>query len=235
MSGKLRVSGGSRLLSPSGNTTRPTTAKVREALMNILQKKLIGAHWLDLFSGSGAIGCEALQRGSQRVVAVERNKKAAFICRENLLNTAIKLSNEKYVEVIQGDAIKWLQKGWNSYKEKCSSNLEAQRFDLIYLDPPYDCDIYPLVLENLLQGQWIKKNSIVICEYSPLKTPNVPKEWKEEKSRFYGKSALLLISPPKEYSVDTDSMPPQKDLRVLPESAQERFHKEEVQSFSRKS
>ena len=64
MSGQLRLSGGRRLKSPPGRGTRPTTARVREAVMNMLGSRLEGCRWLDLCSGSGIMGCEALLHGA---------------------------------------------------------------------------------------------------------------------------------------------------------------------------
>ena len=85
VSGLLRLSGGRRLRSPVGTTTRPTTARVREAVMNMLASELQGASWLDLCSGSGVMGCEAIERGVSRVWAVEKDPKTASVCRDNLM------------------------------------------------------------------------------------------------------------------------------------------------------
>ena len=81
---QLRMIGGRKLLSPQGQGTRPTTARVREALMNILADKLNDAHWLDLYSGSGVMGCEAIERGAASVWAVEKSARIASVCRQNL-------------------------------------------------------------------------------------------------------------------------------------------------------
>ena len=70
MKGQLRLISGRKLESPKGSTTRPTQARVREAVISLLGNKVIGSDWLDLFSGSGVMGCEALQRGAQSVLAV---------------------------------------------------------------------------------------------------------------------------------------------------------------------
>ncbi|MCH9713851.1 MAG: RsmD family RNA methyltransferase [Cyanobacteria bacterium] len=80
----LRLSGGRKLQSPNGQTARPTPARVRLALMNILAAELPGCRWLDLCSGSGAMACEALQRGAATVVAVEQDRGHAAVVRANL-------------------------------------------------------------------------------------------------------------------------------------------------------
>ena len=74
MNSKLRLIGGKKLESPNSNNTRPTTMRVREAIFNILRYKVENSNWLDLFSGTGAISCEAYNHGAKKIVAVEKNK-----------------------------------------------------------------------------------------------------------------------------------------------------------------
>ncbi len=212
MKGTLRISGGKRIKSPSGLTTRPTTSMVREAVMNLVGRMLENCHWLDLFSGSGVMGCEALQRGAKKVIAIESNKKTAQICKTNLISITRSLSNRKHIQVLNHDVITLLNKGFHSINIKETSDKKEKdpRFNLIYLDPPYGSNLYSSVFESLQKGNWLTNDAIVICEHSsevPIRTPN---GWTEQKRRKYGKSALLLISPPKEYSYDIDSKQRQK-------------------------
>ena len=74
---KLRLSYGRNIKSPYGKKLRPTSSLVREAVMNIVAPKIRQSRWLDLYSGSGALGCEALHRGACKVVAVEKDKNTA--------------------------------------------------------------------------------------------------------------------------------------------------------------
>ncbi len=191
----LRLSGGKKLKSPPGRETRPTTSRVREALMNILREKLNGSNWLDLFSGSGVMGCEALQNGALKVLAIEKNKKTAQICRDNLLSTADYLSEVKYVGVIQSEV--------NAFLRKTSRNIKIEGFDentifnFVYLDPPYKNEkIYAEILKSLVIGKWLKKDSIVICEHSAKIPINPESKWIEIDRRIYGSTSLLLISHP---------------------------------------
>ena len=85
MKGKLRLTRGPKIQSPKDLTTRPTSARVREAVMNILGQRILDCNWLDLFSGSGVMGCEALKRGAKNILAIEYDKKTAQICKSNLL------------------------------------------------------------------------------------------------------------------------------------------------------
>ena len=107
----LRLSGGRRLQSPPGETARPTAARVRQAVMNLLAADLPGSHWLDLCCGSGVMACEALQRGAVRVVAIERDRRVAAVARANLEAVAGSLRGTgaaPELRVIQADALRWL-------------------------------------------------------------------------------------------------------------------------------
>ncbi len=204
MTGQLRLLKGRKLKSPIGLAARPTTARVREAVMNILKNKVKDCNWLDLCSGSGVMGCEALEKGAQKVVAIESNKKNAEICKANIEATASGLNKDCKTQVISSEVVKWLKKktssmAFNNWDEK-------ETFDVVYFDPPYNSRLYSQVLENLLNGYWLNKNSIVICEHSKnLQLRVSPEDWIEKDRRVYGHSALLLISPAKSCSFYTDS------------------------------
>ena len=134
----LRIIGGRyrrRILRfPDSQGLRPTPDRVRETLFNWLGQDLAGEHCLDLFAGSGALGFEALSRGAARVVLVEREPKVLAALREN----AKSLEDPPGMEIMRGDALQYLA----STKSK---------FDLIFLDPPFDKGWIPR-LEPLLAG-----------------------------------------------------------------------------------
>jgi 16S rRNA (guanine966-N2)-methyltransferase len=105
----LRLSGGRRLQSPPGDTARPTAARVRQAVLNLLAAELPGCRWLDLCCGSGVMACEALQRGASEVVAIERDRRVAAVARANLEAVAAGLgSAPPRLRVIHADARRWL-------------------------------------------------------------------------------------------------------------------------------
>ena len=205
MKSQIRLSGGRKLQSPKGLNTRPTTSLVREALMNLLGEKLVNANWLDLFSGSGVMSCEALQKGANRIVAVEKDGITAKICKSNLVLTASGLNREAYIDVIRDDVIKFLLKGFKALEPNTHHNNYHSKFDLVYIDPPYDLNIYSSVLISLIKGTWVKQDSIIICEHSSKSTLTIDNGWKVLDKRNYGKSSLLLISPPRHYLYDIDS------------------------------
>ena len=193
MKNQLRLSCGRKLHSPKGIGTRPTTAKVREAVMNILGQKIQNSNWLDLFSGSGVMSCEALQRGARSVLAIEKNKQTARICQANIMSIASAISEKNFVEVICQEVISILRKGCQHSQ---IGKGENGQFDIVYLDPPYESKIYSTVFEKLLEGNWLKQDSLVICEHSSSFHLDAPDQWTQKGKKFYGKTALLLISPP---------------------------------------
>ncbi len=110
------------LRAPDGLATRPTSDRLRETLFNVLSPRIEGAAFLDLYAGSGAVGIEALSRGSARVVFVEKAQAALAVLRANLEKLGIKAG----VEVRQGSVSAFL----------CGAKCGG--FDIVFLDPPYD-------------------------------------------------------------------------------------------------
>ncbi len=135
-----------------GMDTRPTTDRIKETLFNILQTELYSARFLDLFSGSGAIGIEALSRGCEMAVFVENNRDAANCIRENL--KATKLSEAAVV--MQRDVLTALQQ----------LEQEGKCFDIIFMDPPYNCLHEKKVLNRLSGSPLVHADTVIIVEAS---------------------------------------------------------------------
>ena len=112
---------GRRLKELEGLETRPTTGKVKEALFSVIQFDIEGRRVLDLFAGTGQLGIEALSRGAECAVFVERRRDALQVIRENL--EACGMTDK--ARVVNGDAMSYLKSG--------------EKFDLIFLDPPSLC------------------------------------------------------------------------------------------------
>jgi len=210
LKGKLKLISGKRIESPSTQKTRPTTSKVREAIINMLGNQLEEASWLDLCSGSGAMACEALQKGAKRILAIEKKKETAKICKKNLIDVSKTLNHQFHIEVICKDIISFLKNGPINKKitsKKSFSNLE-QSFDFVFLDPPYDSELYELSQEILLSKQWIKKSSTLICECSSKSLPRIHNGWELNKLKSYGNTSLLFLTPNQalNYFGDIDSM-----------------------------
>lgn len=136
---------GRRLISPEGADVRPTTDKVKESLFSIIQFEIEGRAVLDLFAGSGQLGLEALSRGAASCVFVDASAKSLAVVRRNIALTGF----EARSEVVHGDAISFLASA-------------SRKFDLVFLDPPYDQGLCAKAAEFL--PQVLKETSVVICE-----------------------------------------------------------------------
>ena len=167
MKTSLRLIGGKRLQSPNNIYTRPTTLRVREAVFNILKNRVENSNWLDLFSGTGAISCEAYNHGARKIVAVEKNKNNSKICLKNLLSLKDIDNRKNDVDVICKDALNWTKPNFDRNLSSKIMDLNKLKFDFVYLDPPYDVNFHELVLNQIFNCNFLKKDSIVICEHSP--------------------------------------------------------------------
>ena len=194
-SGQLRLTTGRRLISPPNLNTRPTTSKVREAVMNLLAPRLEGSRWLDLCCGSGVVGCEAIERGAAAVFAIDRDPRCTKICEQNLQTMTGENNPHVEVRVIRSDLLSWLRKGWS-----------ATPFDVIYFDPPYESGLYESVLASLNQTNWMNPDGILVCEHRSIATLDLGSSWIITDQRKYGSSSVLLLSRPEPRRGDTDSM-----------------------------
>ncbi|MEG0323856.1 MAG: 16S rRNA (guanine(966)-N(2))-methyltransferase RsmD [Raoultibacter sp.] len=170
-----------------GDGTRPTTDRVREALMSVLASARggwAGAVVLDAFAGSGALGLEALSRGAQRAVFYERDGAAARIISENI--TALGVGSS--AKLVKTDVM----------KRPPISN--AQSFDLVLLDPPYDvepCAIVDLI-QALDQAQVLAQDALVSYEYAKSNNSAVQEaleslQWKTISQKTYGDTSIIVV------------------------------------------
>ncbi len=133
------------------DATRPTTDKIKETLFNILQKDIYDCRFLDLFSGSGAIGIEALSRGARSAWFIENNKSAVACMKENLMFT--KLADRAVVR--QEDVLRFLSRG---------QIPDVDAFDLIFMDPPYRKGLEKQALELLSSAAFVTEDTLLIIE-----------------------------------------------------------------------
>jgi 16S rRNA (guanine966-N2)-methyltransferase len=135
-----------------GMDTRPTTDRIKETLFNMIGPEIPGSVFLDLFSGSGGIGIEAVSRGAKEAVFVEKNRKAAACIRENLAFTRL----GSQARVMESDVFFAL----------AQLAQEGRKFDWIFLDPPYDQLWEKRVLEALSRADLLEKEGKIIVEAS---------------------------------------------------------------------
>ena len=167
---------GRRLKELQGMDTRPTTDKVKEGMFNIIQFEIEGRKALDLFSGTGQLGIEALSRGAAHCTFVEQRKDALALIRENLKTVGF----ESSARVHQGDAFSFL----TSCREK---------FDIIFLDPPYQTDLLDRCMETIVMFDILNEHGIMVCESAADRTlPALPEEYQMSKEYRYGKIKLTI-------------------------------------------
>ena len=158
----MRLTGGlergRRLKAPRGGTTRPTAAKVREAIFNILGPPPEGAV-LDLFAGTGSLGIEALSRGAERAVFVERDRHALTALRSNLRELGL----EGRGTVIGADVRTGLRR-------LAASVAGPDRFAWVFMDPPY-AEQTEAILSELCQSDLLAKCAVVLVEHDKRHRP----------------------------------------------------------------
>ena len=132
--------------------TRPTTDRIKETLFNMLGNNIYETRFLDLFSGSGGIGIEALSRGASEAVFVENNNKAAMCIKENIQKTKL----DDGARVIVGDVLMAID----------TLNRENKPFDYIFMDPPYNMELERRVLEKLKDTSLVDEYTTIIVEAS---------------------------------------------------------------------
>lgn len=174
----MRIYGNRQIKTLPGKKTRPTTARVREALFNIWLGRIEGCRWLDLCAGSGSMGAEALCRGAATVTGIEKNPRACAIIKENWQRV---VGEGKTFTILCSELVKQLQ------------SMENQEFDRIYFDPPYNSDLYGPVLEAIAGAGLLASGGEIAVEgrrslWVPLSIPGL--EICREK--VYGHTVLVF-------------------------------------------
>jgi len=146
------ASKGRRLKAPKGQLTRPTGSRVRQTLFDILAPRVHGCRFLDAFAGGGGVGLEALSRGASRVVLVEASRSAVEAIRENA-RALVGAGGE--VQIFHQDARIAL----------AALSDSGVRFDIVYLDPPYESSLYEPLLEQIGETKLLEADGIVVAEH----------------------------------------------------------------------
>ena len=161
----MRVIAGSakslRLKTPAGNDTRPTTDRIKETLFNMIQNQIPGGLFIDLFSGSGAIGIEALSRGARHAYFVENAKPAIACIQENLCTTHM----EDKATLLKTDVISGIL------------SIHEREADVIFMDPPYQAGYEEPVLEALRKAPYVTENTLLIMEADIHKDFSIVKQY----------------------------------------------------------
>ncbi len=177
--GKAR---GRKIRTVPGDTTRPITDKVREALFNIIGSDIQEATMLDLFAGTGSVGIEALSRGADKVCFVELNRRPIAIIRDNLNSTGLL----EGAAIIHSDAFAYLERA------------QSQKFDYIYIAPPQYKGMWIRALQNLDEHtEWLSDDAWIIVQIHPIEyqsndAPLHLRRLLEFDQRHYGSTLLVF-------------------------------------------
>lgn len=173
----MKIVGGQnkgRLIKVSKRGIRPTKGIVREAIFNIIGAKVHAADVLDIFAGSGALGLEAISRGASSCIFIEKESK---ILMQNIKN--LSLINE--TKVITSDFRAGLKK------------IKGKKFNIIFLDPPYDKNYVEETIELISQYSLLENKGIIIAEHCPTEDSNLPDHLSILKEKRYGETTITLI------------------------------------------
>ena len=181
----MRITGGSlrgrTLKAPDGMATRPTADRVREALFNILAhhewgddigKPLIGTVVLDAFAGTGALGLEAISRGAASCTFFEKDRKALFCLKENVVLAKM----DEVAKIIQMDVTR--------------PPKAPQPASLVFLDPPYHKGLIEAAVAALTAQGWIAPHALLVCETAKDETLSLPPSCEESLTRSYGDTTI---------------------------------------------
>jgi len=175
---------GRALDSPDGENTRPTSARAREALFNVLAHgiddfDLNNAVAADVFAGAGGLGFEALSRGSKHCIFVDKASDAIKI----IQNNAEKFHETDRMTLIKTDA----------RKLPAFPATAPERCGLFFLDPPYNQGLVNPAISNLKNQNWLKPNSIGVVECGKGEKLNLPPEFRIILTRNYGAAEITFI------------------------------------------
>jgi len=169
------IAGGIPLKSIKSSDVRPTLDRVKEAVFNMIAYYISDSEVLDLFAGFGGIGIEALSRGAAHADFVEINRRHNKVIKENIE----KCSLDENASIFQNDVYQYL--------ESCS-----KKYDLIFMDPPYQNKMIKDVIESILRKNILKKDALIITERSSDEKPEDFEELEMIKNKNYGNSLITI-------------------------------------------
>ena len=175
VSGRFR---GKQLRVPSGVDVRPTTDRVRESVFNVLTHRFDDvcreASVLDLFAGSGSLGLEAVSRGANSAILVEKSKQVFSVLQQNCSNFSGR------VTVINRDALTYL-------------NGPVSPVNLVFLDPPYAAGLIAPTLRALVDRTWLLPQALVCLEYASADVLSVPDVLEHVDQRSFGRTTISFL------------------------------------------
>ncbi len=173
---------GARLVTLDGDATRPTSERVKEALFSMLQFDIEGRRVLDLFAGSGQLSLEALSRGAKEAVMIDKSRDAVKVIRTNVEKTKLEgatvycMSSDEYIRRFVGE-----------------------KFDIVFLDPPYASGLYAPTLRALYEAGMLKSTTLIVCESDTdaifAQDKKLAEIFKVVKVSKYSRTVINILSP----------------------------------------
>ena len=183
--GEVRIIGGDwrsrKLLVPDVDGLRPTTDRIRETVFNWLQTYIVNSQCLDVCAGSGALGFEALSRGANKIHFVETNKKAIQAIEQNAQNLEVNTNGRV---IVQKQAV----------LDFLAENIHSQRFDVVFVDPPFALNLHEAIFKALEQGDWLAENALIYCEMPANETLELSSQWEWFREKRSKNVAFGLIA-----------------------------------------
>lgn len=179
-SNQLRIIGGlwrgRKLGFPDVDGLRPTGDRIRETVFNWLAPDIQGAHCLDLFAGSGALGLEALSRGAESSLLLEKNALAAQQLKSNL--QLLQAGNGKVEQV---DSLQWL-----------NQQQAPHRFDIVFIDPPFALELWEPIAAALETHNWLSDDAVIYLEAPRDAQLQLPANWQLHRDKQAGQVSFRL-------------------------------------------
>jgi 16S rRNA (guanine(966)-N(2))-methyltransferase RsmD len=167
---------GRKLAEPKGDAVRPTSDMVKESIFNIIQFDIEGRDVLDLFAGTGQLGIEALSRGAGHCTFTDSAQASVSLIRKNLGTAGF----EDRAELACVDGIGFLSRN--------------TKYDIIFLDPPYDSDLLPKAMQKITEFDILKENGIIVAETRErTPVPEVSPPYFFRRSYRYGKTDVSIF------------------------------------------
>ena len=179
--GEIRIIGGKwkgkKIYFDLNDDLRPTPDRAKETLFNWLGQDLKKMYCLDLFSGTGALGFEAFSRGAEKVTFVEKNKEYL----QKIKNVYLEMSEKADCDFFCAECLEWIQ------------NIKSgTKYDLIFIDPPFNKNLVHDLLAAILEKELLSKNGQIYFEFEKKLDLEIPKSLNLKKKKSLGKKSYVL-------------------------------------------
>ena len=179
--GEIRIIGGKwkgkKIYFDLNDDLRPTPDRAKETLFNWLGQDLKKMYCLDLFSGTGALGFEAFSRGAEKVTFVERNKDYL----QKIKKVYLEISEKSDCDFFCSECLEWIQ-----------SNSSETKYDLIFIDPPFNKNLVQDLLAAILEKELLSKNGQIYFEFEKKLNLEIPESLRVKKKKSLGKKSYVL-------------------------------------------